>query len=410
MRGIHRRWIVLVGCLMATLCLGGTQWAFGVFFRSFEGEFGWSRATVSSIFVLLIVGYSISAVLAGRISDRHNPRPVLLVSAAVIASSLLYASQAHVFSHLGLAFFVAGLGGGATLSIPFSVVQRWFVSHRRSGMALAVVMSGVGIGGAVFAPLLNHLVQSQGWRFAIGFAGLMFGALVAVAGLMVRAGPQGSARHDTGDGSTGSSLRDASIRRILTSMPFVALVYTTVIALFTFQVLSVHFVPLAVDIGATETAAAAALGMLGGASVPGRLLAGSLHSRLGWQRTLVFALVLTGSALVLLLRATGPGTLYVFVVLYGLAHGMRAVSLVGMLGQRFGTGSLGQLIGTTVAFSQMAAAVAPYVAGALFDRTASYAMILGPLALLLIAGAVLVLLQGGGARERGWSFRRSGMW
>ena len=389
---------MLLGCLMATLCLGGTQWSFGVFFKSIEGDFGWSRATVSSIYVLLIAGHSISAVLAGRISDRHNPRPVLLTSAAVIAAALLYASQAHGFSHLGLAFFVAGLGSGATLSIPFSIVQRWFVSHRWSGMALAIVMSGVGIGGAVFAPLLNHLVQSQGWRFAMGSAGLMFGVLVAVAGLIVRAGPPEDVQRDTG-GSGGASLRDASIRRILGSLPFLVLFYATVIALFTFQVVSVHFVPLAVDIGATEATAAATLGMLGGASVPGRLLAGSLHSRLGWQRTLVMALVLTASALVLLLWAASPVVLYVFVVMYGLAHGMRAVSLVGMLGQHFGTGSLGQVIGTMVAFSQIAAAVAPYLAGALFDRTASYAMILGPLALLLVGGAILVLAKGGGARS-----------
>jgi len=46
---------------------------------------------------------------------------------------------------------------------------------------------------------------------------------------------------------------------------------------------TVHIVPYATDIGMSSTAAAAALGLLGGLTIPGRLISGFISAKIGWQ-------------------------------------------------------------------------------------------------------------------------------
>jgi hypothetical protein len=43
------------------------------------------------------------------------------------------------------------LGAGITLSLPNSMAQKWFYRRKHSGVAIAIVVSGVGIGALIFA-------------------------------------------------------------------------------------------------------------------------------------------------------------------------------------------------------------------------------------------------------------------
>jgi MFS family permease len=63
---------------------------------------------------------------------------------------------------------------------------------------------------------------------------------------------------------------------------FLLLLCVTLVAFFAFQVLTVHLTPYATDIGVPAAVAALSLGLVGGASTPGRFLSGLLSERLGW--------------------------------------------------------------------------------------------------------------------------------
>jgi MFS family permease len=81
---------------------------------------------------------------------------------------------------------VTGLGTGATVSIPTSTVQRWFVGRRHSGTALATVMAGIGVGGLVFAPLFQHFIGEIGWRSTFIVAGVIFLIVIGATGMLRR--------------------------------------------------------------------------------------------------------------------------------------------------------------------------------------------------------------------------------
>ncbi|MFW6114822.1 MAG: MFS transporter [Thermodesulfobacteriota bacterium] len=157
-------WFVVGACFAATFTLGEAMWTFGVFFKPLENEFGWTRAMVSSGYTAFLIGYAISAIITGRLADRYSPRPILFVSALLAGIGTSLCSQIQGINQLRFFLFIAGLGAGATFSVPTSVVQRWFYRRPHAALALAIVVTGVGIGALVFAPLINYLILSYGWR------------------------------------------------------------------------------------------------------------------------------------------------------------------------------------------------------------------------------------------------------
>jgi MFS family permease len=382
-------WIVVASGFAVTLTLGETFWSFGVFFKPLETEFGWSRAVVSSIFTSFLLGYALSAVVSGRLADRYSPRPTLFASAVLTGTGMCLCSVADSIGGFRLFFLVIGLGAGATWSVPNTIVQRWFCGHRMAGLAVGIVTTGVGVGALVFAPLIDYFVRAHGWRNAFLIVGLVFPAIISISSLLMRAPPQETAAVPQEGGHSSPAEADAAPTglRLMYTPAFAGVTFIVSVGVLAFQVISVHLIPRASDVGISPAASAAALGMMGGFSVPGRIVCGLLADRFGWQKLLSVSLLGMALSLVFLVLLNGPWMLYLFVFTYGLFHGMRISGQVGVLAKLFGLRSLGVLIGVSAAISQLAGALAPYAVGLVFDMTGSYSMAFALVILLLLVAA-----------------------
>jgi MFS family permease len=377
------------------LCSGEAGWSFGVFFKSLQAEFLWSRSVTSIGYVALIAGLALSTFWAGRAADRHNMRSVLLLSAALGGAALVTCSQIRTPLEFALCLFLAGLGTGATVSVPPYLVQKWFFGRTDSGMALALVMCGVGAGALIFAPLLNFVTQNWGWRPGFMVAGIAFFLLAGLSAPVLCGGTPPTSGGTRGSATTGNSIPQPESRRSLfLNGTFIVALVMQLVAQVSFQTLSVHLVPYATDQGISSTASAVALGLIGGLSIPGRLLVGVLSRRLGYRATLWIAL--TGAALTFLFLPFVDSSVRLnsFVVIYALCHGIRAVAVLGFIGQIFGVRSLGLLTGTVMAVSQLAGALAPYVAGYVFDHVGSYVVTFVILGVALGISGMLALKVG----------------
>lgn len=390
-------WFVVLACFMATSTLGEAMWSFGVFFKPLETEFGWSRALVSSAYTAFVFGFAISVIIAGRLSDRHNPRPILLVSALLAGIGLALCSRIEGIWELRLFLFVGGLGGGATISVPTSVVQRWFYRKAHAGLALGIVMAGVGVGAIVLTPLINYLIIYYGWRSAYLIVGGIFFINIFFASLVIRPVPQEDRTAASKDTTArGYSLADRGLTtgEILRNPSFMGIVFIQCSVACAFAVVAVHIVPYATDHGISPTTSAFALGMLGAFSVPGRMMAGYIADKIGWKK--ILAVAVWGMALFVLwlFFMRGALVLFCFVFFYGFCHGARVASHLGVLGEFFGMKSLGEVIGITMALSQMLGAIAPYIAGFIFDVTGSYVMAFAMvMAILAMSGVISLLIR-----------------
>jgi len=385
-RPLYYGWFIVAACFTGMLCLGEVMWSFGVFFKALEVEFNWSRSLTSSCYTLMIAGYAVGAILAGRLTDRYSARPVFIASALVAGPAIALCSTIHDVVHLQVLLCLAGLGVGGLLSAPASTVQRWFHGRSNAGIALATVMAGVGAGGLVFAPVINCLIETIGWRQTFIFAGIFYLVAVGVSGLVIRPLPasQGAEVSNTGRGV-------APARQLARSGRFALITGIMGVSVFGFQVVNVHLVPFATDAGISAAAAAAALGLTGAFSIVGRMGGGVLSGRIGWARTFALSEIGVGLAMLLLMATDQLLLLYCFVGVYGLSQGARAVSVSGTMGRVFGMHSLGELIGIMMAFAQLAGAAGPYAAGYVHDALSSYEVMFAALGIALIVSAGLVL-------------------
>ena len=387
-------WFVVAACFAVTLSLGESFWAFGVFFKPLEDEFGWSRALVSSGYTAFLLGYTISVVTAGRLADRYSPRPVVLASALLSGLGISLCSQTQSINQLRFFLFIAGLGAGATWSVPASVVQRWFYKRKRAGLALSIVSTGVGVGALIFTPLINYLILNYGWRNAYLTVGILFFIIIAVSSLVIKRSPTYTRTGREGNGiiSKSASTEGWPTAKVVISAPFVGLVFITCVGSLTTNIVSVHLIPHAADVGISETAAAVALGLTGGFSIPGRLASGFISDRIGWQKVLAFSLFGAALSIICLLFLKGLWMLYLFAFLYGICWGIRAPAQAGILSAFFGMRSLGELIGITSAIGQFVSAFAPYMAGFIFDTTSSYSIAFIIVMVFLFAGGIITTI------------------
>jgi len=381
---------VVIACFFVTMSLGETMWSFGLFFKPLQAEFGWSRSLVSSGYTAFLIAYSLSIMVADRLSDRYGPRLVLVANGILAGLGICLCSRIQSLNELRFFLMVAGLGAGGTWPIPTATVQRWFHGKPRAGLALGIVSSGIGIGAIVFTPLINYLILSHGWRSAFLIVGMLCLGIIVSAGLFIRESPR-KIEHATGRATTtGAGTPELTTSKVLTHVSFLIITFAGCATLSVFQFISVHMVPFATDLGISTTIVAAVVGLIGAVSIPGRILSGPLADKIGWRGTFYLSLFGLVLAVIWMLFTRTEWMLYVFAVFFGLFWGVRTTAINGILGSFFGMRSVGDLIGITSAIGNIFGAFVPYIAGYVFDSLGSYTMVFLSLALLLLVAGILI--------------------
>ena len=146
--------IVVAGFFLVGI-LYGSYYCFGVFLKPMLAEFGCSRVMITGAFSVYMIVHGFFSIIMGMLSDQYGPKPVVTISTLLIA--LGYALSSRITSpwHLYVCFgLIVGIGMGAAY-VPFiSAVTKWF-THKR-GLALGIVVSGVGVGQMILPPVMNN--------------------------------------------------------------------------------------------------------------------------------------------------------------------------------------------------------------------------------------------------------------
>lgn len=154
---------------------------FPVLLKPLSEELSWSREAVSRAYAAMTLASAFSAPVVGHLFDRSGPRwicgPCLMVAGCAFASlALLTPKLWHLYAIFGL----IGLATtGASAVVYARVISTWFDARR--GLALAVMIASSGVGGIVYPPVAQALIEPVGWRSAY----LILGAVTLVIGVPV---------------------------------------------------------------------------------------------------------------------------------------------------------------------------------------------------------------------------------
>ena len=160
------RYLVVIGACVTQFTVIGSLFSFGLLFKTFEVEFGWSRTVLSSCSAVAFLVMGVLAIAAGRLSDKYGPKRVLAVSGLLFGLGYALISQVTQPWHLFVIFAVSiGLGMSTHDVVTLSTIARWFEGRR--GVMTGVVKVGTAVGQVVLPPVMALLIVLLGWQMAV---------------------------------------------------------------------------------------------------------------------------------------------------------------------------------------------------------------------------------------------------
>jgi predicted MFS family arabinose efflux permease len=273
-----------------------------------------------------------------------------------------------------------GVGVGCVYAPMLATVGGWF--ERRRALALGVTVSGIGLGILVAAPLSARLIDAYGWRTTYVVFAVAGAVVLALSAVLVSAPP--------GDGTTvqrgtGAALRAPEYRWLYLSNVLLCLV------LF---VPFVHLPTFAEDAGLGATAAAGLVGLIGAASIVGRIALGGIADRAGPLLGYRVSFLLIGASFALWWVGDDPWSLVAFAVVLGVGYGGYVALTPVVLAAFFGVDRLGGLLGILLTANAVGSAVGPPAVGLAVDATGGYGTAVPVLAALGLAAFAALLPLG----------------
>lgn len=383
-KSIDERYLIVLGACLTQFFVIGLLFSYGLFFKSFELEYGWSRTLLSSCISLAFLVMGILAFVGGRLNDRYGPRVVLSVAGTLCGIGYVLLSQVTQPWQLFVLFgMFIGVGMATHDVVTLSTIARWF--HQRRGMMTGVVKTGTAAGQIALPPCAALLIAQFGWRPALIILGTAAIIVLLSAASLMKSPPADHASNAEGasSGMAFDEARRSSVLWMLCAIQFSFFPTLTTIPL--------HIVVHGMDMGMTPASAAILLSVIGASSVVGRLTFGTLADQIGGKRALMFCFIPLLVSLLAFLLIHTPWVLFGAVALYGFAHGGLFTAVSPTVAEYFGLKAHGTIFGLILLFGTIGGALGPILAGWAFDQTGSYTIAFSSLAALLCFGLVLVL-------------------
>jgi len=356
---------LLAAVLIGTVGSVG-MWSVVVALPAVQAEFNVARADASLPYTLAMLGFGLGAVVIGRLVDRFGiVLPVvgasLMLGLAFIASGL--APSLFVFA---LANFLIGVGSSATFAPLIADISHWF--NRRRGIAVAICASGNYVGGAVWPPIVNWLIESNGWRTNQIIIGMACIALMLPLAMALR---RRLSHHATQSMDAAAENANASLGLHPYAL-FALLCLAGVSCCVAMSMPQVHIVAYCSDLGYGVARGAEMLSLMLGFGIVSRIASGFIADRIGGLATLLIGSILQGLALFLYLLSDGLAPLYIISALFGLFQGGIVPMYAIIVREYFPMRLAGTLVGLVIMSTILGMALGGWMSGAIFDYTGSY--------------------------------------
>jgi MFS family permease len=391
--------------LAAAVCLGMIggvgMWSVVVVLPAVQAEFGVDRAGASLPYTLVTLGLVAGGVLMGRLADRFGAVVPAAIGSVSLGLGYLAAARMESLWLFSLAYgvLIGMLGTAAVFGPLLADTSLWF--SRRRGIAVALCASGNYFAGAVWPPVIQHFVETVGWRQTHTGIGLFCLATMLPLTAMLRRRPPLLGAPGGAAFAEASPGRDAKPLGLSPNGLQALLALAGVACCVAMSMPQVHIVAYCVDLGYGAARGAEMLSIMLGCGVASRLAFGFIMDRIGGLATLLLGSALQAVALALFLPFDGLVSLYVVSGVFGLFQGGIVPSYAMIVREHFPAREAGTRVGLALSATLAGMALGGWMSGAIFDATGSYqAAILNGLAwngLNLLIAAWLLLR---GRRER----------
>ena len=359
---------------LALMTIGGSgMYSVTVVLPRIQADFAVDRGAASLPYTLTMVGFGIGGILMGKLADRFGVVvPVLLGSLGLGAGFIVAGSATSLWQFsIAQGVLIGLMGTSATFAPLVADTSQWF--GRRRGIAVAVCMSGNYVAGAVWPPVMQHFIDSVGWRATYAGIGVFCVLSMLPLALVLRRRPPPQAQPGPAGGhasivSGGQPLVLGMSAGAVQTLLCIAGVSCCV----AMAMPQVHIVAYCGDLGFGAARGAQMLSVMLAMGVASRLVSGWISDRIGGLRTLLLGSLLQGVALLLFLPFDGLVSLYAVSALFGLFQGGIVPSYALIVREYFPPQEAGARVGTVLMATLFGMALGGWMSGAVFDLTGSY--------------------------------------
>lgn len=385
-------WLRLgVALLLGTVGSVG-MWSYVVALPSVQADFAATRADASIPYTMAMVGFAIGNMILGRLADRFGILVPIWLSIASLGIGYVSTGLAPTLWLLSAAHVLIGFGSAASFGPLIADLSHWF--EKRRGIAIAIAASGNYIAGAVWPPIIQHVIASDGWRAAHIGTGIFCVLAMLPLSLMFR---RRTDIHANGGLEARAFVApDIGVSR---NTLFILLCIAGVACCVAMAMPQVHIVAYCGDLGYGVARGAEMLSLMLAFGIVSRVGSGFIADRFGGVVTLLIGSVMQAVALFLYFLFDGLTSLFVISILFGLFQGGIVPSYAVIVREYFPPQEAGARVGTLIMATVFGMALGGWMSGYIFDLTGSYrAAFLNGLAWNLLNLSIALWLMRAGRR------------
>lgn len=423
----HKRWTVIAGALIVQVILG-TVYAFSVFVRPLETEFGWDRTTTQWAFSAALATFALMMIPAGKLQDRIGPRKVATMGGVLLGLSFLLGALLVTEDRPWALYLTYGIIGGAGIGMayvcPISAAIKWYPDKK--GLISGLAVAGFGAGALVFAGpasvlvlppaqsgdaigisqvLLVGLGISEGSGFGIGWKsffilhGVVCLVAVTLGAMLLRNPPAGYQPEGWSPVKANEKPgKDVDWPEMLNT-PLCCMLWLTFIFGATSGLMAIgQWKPLMSGILQGQSFAPEWMGTFGRFVEPvgvlaifnalGRIFWGKISDIIDRPRAMMMMYLAQGMAFMILVSAKTPLTIFLASAWVGLNFGGNFALFPSATSDYFGSKHFGINYGWIFTAYGVAGILGPVVGGVLFDATQDYII-------AFVFAGILCFLAGG---------------
>ncbi|HSW38999.1 MAG TPA: MFS transporter [Acidobacteriota bacterium] len=367
------------------------------------------RQTLGLLFSLFTILSGLPGPLVALCVGRYGVRLTLTAgSVLVVLGAVLMATVVKSGLLAAFAFGIivgSGVAAGGMIAAQAGLAN-WFV--RRRALALSVISTATGVGGFVASPLLNRIIEAAGgnWRMGWWVIALLACCAAAVALMFIRNRPadlgqvpDGEAASEKPDAAENIRKRRAAVhitarewssREALSGLSYWVMMFCHLSLSCGYTVFLAHGVVHLQDLGHSRDMAAWAPSFMAFAGLFAKIIVGIFGDRIEPRYLWAVFIASLGVGTWFMVSADTTATLLAAAGLVGIGFGGGVVCLAAVISNYYGIKPFAVLIGISVAVNTTIGAIAPAVAGRLYDAGYGYTAVFHTIMVWCLLGAVLL--------------------
>ncbi len=396
------RWLIAASAVSIHISIGAA-YAYSVYTQPLVDIKGWSMASVTTAFTIMMVLGGGSAALFGKFVERSGPRKSAMLAAVLFslgqAGSGLAISMNSLTGFLLSYGLLSGLGLGIGYIAPVSTLVKWFPDKR--GLATGMAVLGFGTGALATAPIAANLIESIGISYTFYVLGASYFALMMLGASYIAPPPKHwmparmkelikdgtkKIKKDLTQATSGEAVKTKHFWMLWTMM-----LINTSAGIMMISVAS----PMAQNIAGLSTASAATMvGLMGIFNGGGRLGWAAASDYISRPKVFIVFFIIQLIAFTTLPAITSAFIFQIFIFLVVSCYGGGFSNLPAFIGDLFGTKELGAIHGYLLTTWSLGGLIGPTLVSQIYTRTGSYIPVFYVFTgLIIIALGISILLN-----------------